>query len=189
MHPALQTCFTHLEKRKQTFMAVLEASTPEQHNFRPSPESWTMLEVAQHLLQAERGLAAPAYKGVELGRVTVRSRLGYWFVLGIFNTPFKVKIPEGARKGAEPKGGDALTLALIQQTWQDSRTQLQSYLENQPGSELPKPVTRHPLVDPMTLQQMLGFFDIHIAHHQHQLKRITQSSNFPTSKLPEQTAK
>jgi hypothetical protein len=179
MHPVLQKRFTTLEQRKQLFMNVLETSTEQQYTFKPTAEAWNMLEVAQHLIKAERGLLALALKSVDVGEPNMRSRLGYWFVVAAFKTPLKVKVPERVKKAAEPKTGEVLELREIQDTWGTTRGQLRSYLENQPASALPKPVTRHPFVNPMTLGQMLSFFDVHIAHHRHQLNRLQNAEGFP----------
>jgi DinB superfamily len=179
MHPILQKRFETLEQRKQTFMKVLESSTLQQYTFKPTPKAWNMLEVAQHLLQAERGLFALALKNVDVGQTTVRSKFGYWFILATFKTPLKVKVPDGA-KAALPKAGEILELKNVQSAWENIHDQLRAYLEPQSVAALSKPVTRHPFVDPMTLGQMLGFFDVHIAHHQHQLKRIQTAINFPS---------
>jgi DinB superfamily len=181
MNPVLQNRFETLENRKQIFMTVLETSTSQQLTFKPTPEAWNMLEVAQHLIKVERGLFAPALKGVDVGQVTLRSRLGYWFIMATFKTPLKVKVPSKA-KGAEPKAGEILELKGIQEGWQMTREQLRAYLEPQPVSARSTPVTRHPFVDPMTLGQMLGFFDVHIAHHQHQLNRLQNAEGFQISK-------
>lgn len=179
MHPVLQTRFAKLETRKQTFMSVLESSTPKQYTFKPTPEAWNMLEVAQHLIKAERGLSALAFKNIDLGPSTLRSRLAYLLILTLFKTPLKVKVPEKAKRAAEPAKGEPLTLEIIQTSWQESRELLRTYLENQPTSALSKSVTRHPYIDPMTLGQMLGFFNVHLTHHQLQLNRLQSAAGFP----------
>jgi hypothetical protein len=179
MHPVLQKRFETLEQRKQQFMNVLETCTERQYTFKPTPEAWNMLEVGQHIIKAERGLLALALKDVDVGGASLRSRLGYWLVIATFKTPLKVKMPERAKKAAEPKVGEILGSREVQEAWRTTREQLRAYLESQPASALSKPVTRHPFVDPMTLGQMLSFFDVHIAHHQHQLSRLQNAEGFP----------
>jgi DinB superfamily len=179
MNPDLQKHFESLEQRKQTFMTVLETSTPQQQTFKPKPEAWNMLGVAQHLIQVERGLSAPAFKNVDLGPSTLRSKLNYWLIFTLFKTPLKVKVPEKAKRAADPAKGETPTLDMIQTSWQESRELLRTYLEDQPASALSKPVTRHPYIDPMTLSQMLGFFNVHLTHHQLQLNRLQSAANFP----------
>jgi hypothetical protein len=178
MHPALQKRFTLLEQRKQTFMTILENSTPQQHTFKPNSETWTMLEIAQHLIKTECGLLVPALKGADVGGVTLRSKLNYWGIVALFKTPLKVKVPSKARNAATPKATEQLELSQIQNDWRDSREQLWAYLE-QSGLSLNKPVTRHPLIDPLTLGQLLGFFEVHISHHQFQLNRLRRAPTFP----------
>ena len=173
MQPALKQRFDLLQQRKNSFMQILKQATPAQRNFKPAGNGWNMLQVGEHLAAAEHGLFIQAIKGEPMGQPSLRSNLTFWLVVALFKTPIRIKAP----KAAMPK--KELTFEALSSLWQRGRKQMGDYLEAQPESALSRPVLNHPFVKPMTLGQALLFFQVHLEHHMHQLKRIQKAEGFP----------
>ncbi len=169
MNLDIEKRFLALEQSKTNFMAILEKHTTDQQIFKLTPETWSMTEVGQHLLQVEHNILE-ASKRNPPSSITPMHRMIFWFLRiglgsgGRIKTPSKAAIPQSTP-----------SLEELQQNWAEARANLKTYLEPLPDSALHSPTMRHPVSGTMTLEMRFVFFERHILHHTKQLERIKQT--------------
>jgi hypothetical protein len=78
-----QQLLAHLNKSRQTFADAIRGLSPAQATFKTAPDRWSILEIAEHLIQAEQLLFDEAMKGLEnppgkKSQVTDREILEAW---------------------------------------------------------------------------------------------------------------
>jgi uncharacterized damage-inducible protein DinB len=179
MIPVLCAYFEELEQLRAQFWGIIAAATPEQRHFKPKPDAWCMLQVAQHLIASESGTLAfihkrAAKKNTVFGKIYAKIRTT---MLKIFlHTPFKFKAPN--IDGLSPQAAEPFE--VVEKRWQAVRENWQQYLSNFETEQLNSVVFKHPVAGKMTIAQTLDNFMVaHIKHHLHQLKRLVAEPNFP----------
>lgn len=178
MRPRLASRFDVLERRTRNLLSQLAALEPEQLAFRPRPDAWSLLGVADHLARSEREVVRSLEKGLPegLSRRRLRHRLAYRAVMGVMASPLKVKapIPTIVPQGDRP-------LEEIEAEWGEARRRLGEGLEAIPEAELDRPVMAHPVAGPLPPAQTLDFLDAHLRHHLRQVDRLRAHPDFPTA--------
>jgi uncharacterized damage-inducible protein DinB len=174
MQPRIEERFSRLEHQRKTFLEQLATLSEAQRRFKPTPETWCALEVAEHLVTVEIGICKAFLNGAKPEAVTLRSQVIGWALIVGLQTPTRVKTPS---KSANPQRTP--TLEDLQQRWQEHHERMRAHLETLPAKALGEAAMNHPLIKPMTLAQSLGFFTAHARHHLYQLERIRRSDGFP----------
>jgi uncharacterized damage-inducible protein DinB len=174
MQRRIEERFNKLEHQRKTFLEQLAALSEAQRRFKPTPETWCALEVAEHLVTVEIGICKAFLNGAIPEAVTLRSQVIGWALIAGLQTPIRVKTPS---KNANPQR--IPTLEDVQQRWQEHHERMRTHLEPLPATAIGEAAMNHPIVKPMTLAQSLAFFVAHVKHHRHQLERIRRSDGFP----------
>lgn len=174
MHPQIATRFNRLEQSRHQFLQQINALSSAQQHFKPVPAAWCALEVAEHLLTVELGLSERWLTAGALEPITWRSQLLGWAMVAGLQTPVRLKTPSRA---ADPKA--VPTPADLERRWGVHRARMLAQLEPLTASALAAGATHHPMVKPLTLGQMLAFFEAHTRHHRFQLERIGRAPDFP----------
>lgn len=181
MHPKIEKYFNRIENTKEYYDALLKVFNPTQLNFRPSPESWSMLEVMQHLYTSEK-LSTDFVKNFDFGRKNVKlglkSRLNTILVVNRLNSKKKFNAPKVLEqsKGKFNLSSDANE---FHDQWTAMRNEMKSVLESFPEEKLKHFSFNHPAVGKMTVTQMLEFFNSHLNHHKYQIEAINHHKDFP----------
>lgn len=176
MHQDLQHYWQKMEAEKKNFESTISAAGAELQEFKPSAESWNMLQVLEHMVITEQ--MSIRYL-VTKGLLKSKKAGGKWHLFrGLYlsfmlKSPLKFKVPEV--KGIKPKGETKKEVLI--QDWASSRRQLQSFLEEFPEDKLNDLIFRHPVAGWLTIGGTLRFFADHISHHRQQLSRIRKSSH------------
>jgi uncharacterized damage-inducible protein DinB len=169
MNLEIEKRFAALEQSKTNFMAILEKHTTDQQTFKLTPETWSMTEVGQHLLQVEHNILEAA-KRKPPTLVTAFNKIVFWVISKGLGSGGQIKTPS---KAAIPQSTPSLE--ELKRNWAETRANLKAYLEPLPESALQSPAMRHPISGAMTLEMSFVFFERHILHHTKQLERIQQS--------------
>ena len=179
MNKEIQNSLSKLQKQKADFLEQIENASAEQRCFKPTPTSWCMIEVAEHLSVSEKQVLSFLNK-YEARPLTFFNKLkGNFnrFLLNmVFNSPIKVKVPNGVKDLTPTKIGDFET---IKNDWQHTGENFKAYVAVFPDVKLTYSVFKHPLGASFTLSQTLVFCTTHIHHHTKQLERIKAHENFP----------
>jgi hypothetical protein len=159
------------DRERCSLLDELEALDAGELEKKPLPEKWSLLEIAEHLVLAERkilqGLPDPS-ELVDRKR-TVKSRIGYPLVMAVLRFGIPVKVPS---RGMLPRG--ETTIAELRRQWDESQTWLRSYVENLGPDELGRGVFLHPVTGPLTVPQVLRMGRAHLRTHLRQIRRLQQ---------------
>jgi uncharacterized damage-inducible protein DinB len=172
MESEIQSRFEALEREKTGFIAELERYSSLQLAFRPAPNAWSMLEVAQHLIISERGIVGSG-RSAQLGPITWRSKLAFGAITALFRAGVRVPtVP-----AAVPK--EKRSLEAVRADWTDARDRLRLLLEPLESAALERPAFVHPVAGTISLAQGMEFMVTHITHHRPQLERVHRATGFP----------
>jgi len=175
MIPELGRRFDDLEESRRNFLRPVEALSLRQQEFRPSPESWSLVQVAHHVMLVERESVRFIQGGREPGARRLKHAALSAAVRLVLSTGLRVKAPVEAIKPKED-----LSLQEVASRWQRVREDLRVYLDRIPEEELERLVFRHPIAGPFNIVQTLGFLASHLRHHARQLRRIRKAAEFPS---------
>lgn len=165
-----------LDDRRTEFLAALESITPDQLNRSPGGKAWTPLQIGEHLMRVEQGLAHVARRQIEkgdarrdVGEPSERSVEG---LIEALRTPAKFKVPAGV-PSIVPTGG--IDLETLRQAWLETGERWRTIVETLPPDLARTPLVHHAVAGAMTTAQTLRMLEAHIEHHTHQLARTAQA--------------
>ena len=143
-------------------------------DFRATPESWSALDLIDHLEKVESEMLAKvrAKMGSE-ARLGVLDRVRTAFLMRVFRSSRRVKIPASVQS-VRPSGDR--TLEAIAKAWREAGEQLAALVATDAAQASRGGVLRHPVGGWMSLESTVAFLEVHIPHHQHQLERIRQAA-------------
>ena len=165
-----------IEARRQAFLADLAATSPAALAFRPTPQSWNLEDVAQHLWLIERGavhilttrLEKPPLKRDLLSPLKVMAMR--WTVA----SGVRIKAPV-----AEIVPKERMSVDAVRAEWDRTRETLRGLLDQVTPAHAAKRIFRHPIFGPLTIAESLEFVGLHHDHHLHQVRRIRGAAGFP----------
>lgn len=180
MLPALRSQLDAVVARRSGFEAQARGLSDAQLRFRPAPGSWSISEVAEHLLQVEREVVKAATKpGVE--RRGQRRTLKQWLLTKGFRavTRFNIRIKVPAKVAGLVTPGSTPDVNALWTEWRDVHGRLEQYLETVGTANLDDMAFRHPVMGPTSVRGILPFFVRHFDHHMRQVRRIRSAPGFP----------
>jgi hypothetical protein len=165
-----------LENRLQAFddtrrglLDEMDALDPALPVAKPIAGKWSMIEIIEHLVLAERavfkGLPDPsrlAEKGRDLGH-----RVRYVLVLFILTSGIPVRTPSPAML---PQGGRGL--ADLRRLWDENQHWLRLCIANLGPGAGRKAVFEHPIAGPLTVSQAVRMGQVHVDGHVRQIRRL-----------------
>ncbi|PHN04941.1 DinB family protein [Flavilitoribacter nigricans] len=152
----------------------LDGYSDEQLNRQPSPETWSPLMVARHLMLAEAYSLQYIRKKLsftdELPPAGIRSRLRSLVLEFYFGSPFKWKAPKAIGDSALLREAP-YELGTIKSEWLEQRAQLRELLESFPAGRYREEVYKHPFVGRLSPTGLLRFFQGHFNRHSKQIRQ------------------
>jgi hypothetical protein len=134
---------------------------------RPFPGKWSILEIVEHLVLAERAVFQGFFE--PSGRPPRERRLGdrirYLLVMAVLQFRIPARVPSPAML---PTGGRSL--AELLQLWDENRDRLKTCAESLQPEDLRKSVFEHPIAGPLSLQQAVRMCHAHIHGHRQQIQ-------------------
>jgi len=165
-----------LEARLRAFDAArralldeLGALEPAVLSAKPLPGKWSILEIVEHLVLAERAV----FKGMpDPLRLDARERgLGdharYLLVTFILKAGVPVRAPS---RRMLPQGGRSL--AELRHMWDENKAWLLSVLDALGPEGLGKAVFEHPVAGPLTVEQSVRMVQVHFDGHVKQIRAL-----------------
>lgn len=173
--PDLAERLVVLDEVRGSFLAPIRSATDVQRSFRPTPDTWSMLDVTEHLVLAEEKSLLGMLKGPPPGTwVTPVARVRMAMVLLVMKSDLRVKVPVAR---VLPTGN--ATLAELETRWMEVRRELESFLSSITEAEDRAARFRHPIGGWVTVGKGVTFYAAHIRHHARQVRRLQQASGFP----------
>jgi uncharacterized damage-inducible protein DinB len=166
---------SRIESRRREVIAEADQLTAEQLTFRPTPNAWSALDVIEHLVKVEEGIASRVRPMEARGLVEaakVKAALGIMRV--VFAVGGRIRVPVQA---VLPLGG--VTLSDLVSRWEAAQVALRERLEGLDDRDWSRPMMRHPLIGRLTPSECLVFIHRHMGHHRRQIGRIRRERGYP----------
>jgi len=178
MHPSLLAPYDALERRKHNLLSQLSALGSAQLAFRPAPDAWSLVDMADHLVLIEHAVAVGLEKGLPDGkrRPKLGQRLARPFLGLALRLPLRFKIPT---ERVAPRPGRSLD--EVAEEWSSVRRRIADRLQALGQTDMARPALLHPVAGPMSAQEALVFLAAHFDHHLKQVDRIRSSPGFPAA--------
>ena len=166
-----------LDGARADLLAAVRAASPAQRVFRPARDSWSMVDVVEHLVLAEEGALLSLVKGPRPGaRVTVRNRVAVVLIRLSLSAGFRVRVPASRLL---PQGG--LSLEELERRWATVAATLRERVAGLEHADRHAPRFRHPIAGWLPLASGFAFLVTHLTHHRRQIDRIRRSPGFPSA--------
>jgi hypothetical protein len=147
----------------------MEALDPALLVAKPIAGKWSMVEIIEHLVLAERavfkGLPDPS-RLVERHR-DLGNRVRYVLVLFILTSGIPVRTPSSAMVPQGERG-----LAELRRLWDESQRWLRSCIAHLGPEAGRKAVFEHPIAGPLTVSQAVRMAQVHVDGHVRQIRRL-----------------
>ncbi len=158
-----------LDAKRSELLDELESLSPEALALRPETGKWSILEIVEHLVVAERDVfeGFPAVADLVDRRRRLKNRVTYLLVFFIlrFGVPVRTPSPKMV-----PQGGRALAELRLQ--WDENIRRLFTYSATPDREGLRRVVFQHPAAGPITLVQALTLDRMHLRNHARQIRRL-----------------
>jgi hypothetical protein len=169
---------SHLHATRKQFLDALAQVSEAQWKWKPSAETWSVAEVAEHIALSEETLGAmvrkmvkgPAAPAEKLAAVKGKEER---MLTGIVDRSQKVQAPEMLKPVQRWK-----TKAELIAAFKKSRDENIAYIE-QTGDELRTRLMPHPALGDLDLYQWLLFVSGHSERHTLQLLEVKTKPGYP----------
>lgn len=157
----------------ESIFQTLQDMPPEYHGVQPAPGSWSVLQAANHVYQAEKfslqylrhKLKAPE----DIPGYRLSSWWRLWLMVWTLRSPLRFKAPPAVDMHS---GQPVLPAGELHAQWQGLRSELTTLLYENEENLRRKLTYKHHIAGRLTLHQMLIFLHAHLRHHLRQIRRI-----------------
>lgn len=170
--------FVRLENQRKKILNTYDRLSEKQLQFNPGTGKWNLLQVMRHLITAEKQsfiyIKRKVARHDDVPKAGFDSTLRHALLKIALLLPIKFKAPKIAEVHEDyPNFGE------MKSEWDSLRSEMESLVKESNDTVLAKALYRHPRAGMLNIKQTFEFFEIHITHHQKQMKRIRKHSSFP----------
>jgi uncharacterized damage-inducible protein DinB len=168
MNQKLKQKITDFEQKRSALLNEIESLDESKLNARPIEGKWSVLEIVEHLVIAEREVMGGMRDFEKVGERerTFKNKLLYRVVMFVLKAGIPVKVPS---KKMLPK--NELSLEEIRRQWDESQKWFREYVETQDDAGLEKAVFEHPVSGPITVEQAVEMSLAHLNSHTGQIRK------------------
>jgi len=178
MKKQTQKMVKELEEQREEILRLYQELKPSQRAFSPAPHKWNLLQVLRHLVTAEIQSVAYINKKLKSRSGIPEAGIGSYLRNLLLKTALKLPFRFEAPKIAEVKDKHPDFETMISE-WDTVRKEIQKLIEQSDEATLARALYRHPKAGMLNMKQFMEFIEVHIAHHQKQMKRIMKHPSFP----------
>lgn len=170
----------HLNESASAFSDSIKGLTPEQWNFKPAPDAWSIAECAEHIVVTEGFLREMVANKVLTSaptpeRVAERKALDGKVLKMITDRSFKAKAPEPL----QPTGQFSTPEAALQK-YTETREKTISLAKSR--DDLREYAAPHPVFKELDAHQWLLYTSGHSLRHTAQIQEVKAAPGFPKGK-------
>ncbi|UCF01902.1 MAG: DinB family protein [Deltaproteobacteria bacterium] len=165
----LREKFEMYDRTRTALLDDLAVLKDDQLRSKPGPSQWSILQIIQHMVLAERDVMQylPEPKDLIARKRGLRARILYVVVLLILRWNIRVPVPS---EGMVPDGNSSLS--ELRQQWDENLRWLRGYLETARPADLNRAVFSHPVAGPLTGPQAGKLAQFHFDAHLRQIKKV-----------------
>lgn len=171
--------FAVLEAQLDGLIKETSSLTPEQFQFKPSADSWSISQVFQHLIKAEGASNAYMKKKIQAGKGLKKSGIKASLSVGmlrmLMRSPFKFKAPSLVKVDPEQNHPFEDQVAA----WKAERREMKEFLDGLDAETSGKLIFKHGSGIRMNAGQMVDWTGSHAGRHIKQIERLRSSTDFP----------
>jgi len=174
MDKKIQQEFEALEKSRLALFNKLDKLDASKMNQQPDANSWSVVQVMDHLTLAERNSLLYMTKklsfNVEMKKADFKTTLRLFILKTALKLPLKWKAPKIVADARNEKN-----YAEAKAAWSEVRNGIAAFLEKFPPEHLQSELFKHPSAGKFTVVQALNFMRTHFEHHLKQIDRINNA--------------
>lgn len=169
MLPDIQKQYDRLRLKLEALLQRLDSLTDESLSFKAGPDKWSIIQVVEHLVIAEKGLLQELSTHIPVSTLDPDAKTPekHQIVIKVMQRDIEVDVPH---ESLEPHGNIALADLLIQ--WREIRKKLPGLLAEIQPEKIDDPVFQHPFGGPLDIGDTLQFFEVHFDNHMRQVDKI-----------------
>jgi hypothetical protein len=154
---------------RRALMRGLEALEPAALAAQPLPGKWSILEIVEHLVLAERAVfkGMPDPSRLVAGQRGPGNQARYLLVMFVLKAGIPVRAPSRAML---PQGGRSL--AELRRLWDENQVWLRSVIEALGPEGVRSAVFEHPIAGPLSVEQAVRMVQVHIDGHVKQIRTL-----------------
>jgi len=174
MLPNIQQQHDSLKLKLEALLQRLESLPGESLSFKAGPDKWSVVEIIEHLVIAEKSLLEQLSAHIPVSRLDPAAKTPekHQTVIKVMARDIEVDVPH---ESLEPHGNIALE-DLINQ-WNNIRAKLPGLLAEIKPEKKDDPVFQHPYGGPLDITDTLQFFEVHFDNHMRHIDRILAQAN------------
>ena len=157
------------DEKRGALLDEMGALDPAKLVAKPLPGKWSMIEIIEHLVLAERavlqGLAEPSRLNERERRL--KHRFSYGLVMLVLKFGIPVQVPSPAMV---PQGDRSL--GQLRRLWDENQEWLRTYIVRLDRRGLRRAVFEHPIAGPLSVEQALHMGHVHLDTHIRQIRRL-----------------
>ncbi len=174
MDKKIQKEFEALEKSRLTLFNKLDKLDASKMNKQPDANSWSVVQVMDHLTLAENNSLLYMTKklsfNAEMKKADFKTTLRLFILKAALKLPLKWKAPKIVADARNEK-----SYAEAKAAWTEVRNGIAEFLEKFPSEHLQSELFKHPSAGKFTIVQALNFMRTHFEHHLPQIDRINKA--------------
>jgi hypothetical protein len=156
-------------KMRIALLDEMEATNPAALVAKPLAGKWSMLEIVEHLVLAERAVlkGLPDVSGLVENERALTHRVRYLLVMALLSSTIRVEVPSSAMV---PRGGR--TLADLRDLWNENQNWLRNCIDVLGPKGVRSTVFEHPIAGPLSVEQTVRMGQVHVEKHLRQIRAL-----------------
>jgi len=165
----LQDQLEMYDQQRNSLLNDLERLDEDEVRRKSGPDTWSLVEIVQHLVLSEREVLQnlPEPKILTARKRGFRHLVSYALVLAVLRWNIPAPVPS---EGMVPDGNTSLSELHLQ--WDENLTWLRDYLNTLRAEDVGRAVFRHPIAGPMTIGQTINLATLHFDVHFRQIQKL-----------------
>lgn len=157
------------DERRRALLDEMEVLDPGKLLARPLPGKWSILEIVEHLVLAERVVYQdlPEPSQLKVREPGLKHRFLYLIVMFVLRTGIPVGVASPAML---PQGGR--DLAELRRLWDENQAWLRAYADSLGPRDIHRAALEHPVAGPISVRQTVVMSRVHLDRHIRQIRAL-----------------
>lgn len=165
-------CVETLNQSRLALLDQLDSLNEDKLTHKPTPEEWSVLGIAQHLMLSERFMLnhLPEPETLKPQKASLKSYMMYPIATFVLNRD--ISVPAAAQVTPD----DSITASELRTKWDESQTWLKAFVEQKDNGDVVQALLNHPFMVPLPTLKFVQFMQTHFNYHNRQIQKRIPSS-------------